>query len=175
LDAIRTGQEVDMALVLNLTRRLVIGVGIAAGLAACGGGGSSSTEPEGRAVPFSRVPADTGVAAWPARTYAVRTAGDWSAAWNTQEFQVSQWPYPLETPIDFGNTMVVGLSMGTGANGCHSLRIEKVTEFSDSVRVEYRRTTDTGGQACTQATVRLVDFVRIPMTNKAVSFAAMTG
>ncbi|MCU0774375.1 MAG: hypothetical protein MUC74_07645 [Ideonella sp.] len=156
----------------NLSRRAAIGLGLAAGLAACGGGDDASVD-EGRAVPFSRVPADTGIAVWPSRTYVVRTPGDWSAAWNTQEFLATQWPWPLQPDVDFASVMVVGLSMGTGPNGCHGLRIERVTELADTVRVEYRRTTDTGTQACTQATVRLVDFVRIPVTTKPVSFAAM--
>ena len=136
---------------------------VATSLVACGG--SNGVQP--REVPFSRV-----AAFWATtdlrQTYAIRTEAEWRTAWQAHE--------PLTTPkterpaVDFTTSMVLGLTLGSGPNGCHGVAIRRVVEQESRVQVEYSVATPAPGVACTQAIVPLTDFVVVERVDKPVAF-----
>ena len=66
--------------------------------------------------------------------------------------------------------MVLGLTQGSGPNGCHGLSIRRVVEQAEQVEVQYAVTVPTGSVACPQAIVPLTDFVVVERIDKPVVF-----
>jgi len=132
-------------------------------LQACGGGGGWQ-EFE---LPLVRLQAF-----WPPkdlrRTYVLRTEAQWQAAWEAHEPPV--WPAMTRPAIDFQRTMVLGLTLGSGPNGCWGMAIRRVVEEATSLRVEYASSEPRPGALCTQAIVALTDFVAVPQSDKPVRF-----
>ncbi|MBE0548064.1 MAG: hypothetical protein IH627_10515 [Rubrivivax sp.] len=143
--------------------RFLITVTLVAVLAACGG---SSTF-ESVELSASRI-----AAFWPTtdlqETYVIRSDSEWQAAWQKHEPQT--YPKTERPQVDFSKNMVVGLSQGTGPNGCHGLSIRRVVEDEEEIRVEYIHATGQPGLACTQATVALTDFVVVSKSEKRATF-----
>ena len=136
-------------------------------LQACGG--SDTFTPFD--LPTSRI-----VASWRVsdvqQTYTIRTAAEWRTAWEANEPQTTpRAEIPL---VDFSQSMVVGLTLGSGPNGCHSVKISRVVEEADVIRVEYQRFPGPTSlpQICTLAIVPLTDFVVIKRSDKRVAFVA---
>lgn len=145
-------------------RALVCATGFAlAGLAACGGG-----EPlQPRELSMTRVSAS-----WAPtdlrQSYALRSDAEWQAAWQAHEPRTTP---PAQRPaVDFSRQMVLGLTQGSGPNGCHGLSIRRVVEQPDQVQVQYAVTTSAGGVGCTQVIVPLTDFVVVERIDKPVVF-----
>ncbi|MFM7705218.1 MAG: hypothetical protein ACKO6D_09970 [Rubrivivax sp.] len=139
-----------------------------AGLCACGGG-----EPfQPRELAMARVStswATTGLR----QTYALRSDTEWRAAWQAHEPRTT--PAAERPVVDFSRQMVLGLTQGTGPNGCHGLSIRRVVEQADQVQVQYAVTLPTGSAACTEALVPLTDFVVVERLDKPVAFAQVSG
>ena len=144
--------------------RLLLALTIA--VTACGG----SDDYEAKEVPMSRIEAS-----WPSKdirkSYVVRMESQWQAAWAEHE----PWALPAEVrpTLDFERVMVVGLTLGSGPNGCHGMSIRRVVDERHEIRVEYRHAEPPGNSLaiCTDSIVPLTDFVAIPRTDKAVYFA----
>jgi hypothetical protein len=145
------------------TRLPAIGLALA-GLAACGGG-----EPlQPRELSMTRVSAS-----WATtdlrQTYALRSDAEWLAAWAVHEPRTT--PAAQRPAVDFSRQMVLGLTQGSGPNGCHGLSIRRVVEQPDQVQVQYAVTTAAaGGAGCTQVIVPLTDFVIVERIDKPVVF-----
>ena len=142
---------------------------LAAALQACGGGSDQPFAPFD--IPTQRISASWRIQDVQ-QTYVIRTAPEWRAAWETHE--PATIPRTAQPLVDFGNNMVVGLTLGAGPNGCHSVRISRVVEEADSIRVEYQRFPGPTSLpvACTLAIVPLTDFVAIKRSDKPVAFVA---
>jgi LPS sulfotransferase NodH len=102
------------------------------------------------------------------QTYALRSDAEWQAAWAVHEPRTT--PAAQRPAVDFSRQMVVGLTQGSGPNGCHGLSIRRVVEQLDQVQVQYAVTVPTGSVACTQAIVPLTDFVIVERIDKPVVF-----
>lgn len=144
--------------------RFLIPVMLAGLLAACGG--SSTLEPV--ELSTSRI-----AAFWPTtnmqETYVIRSDGEWLVAW--QKHEPPTYPKTDRPQIDFSKNMVVGLSLGSGSNGCYRLSIQRVVEEEEEVRVEYIHSMAQAGSICTQAIVALTDFVVVNKSEKRVTFS----
>lgn len=136
---------------------------LAASLSACGG--SDTFQP--RDVSMERV-----AAMWATtdlrQIYSIRTETEWHNAWQTHEPPTT--PSTVRPTIDFSKRMVVGLTLGSGSNGCYGLAIRRVVEEDDQLRVEYAVSTPPVGAGCTQAIVPLTDFVVLERIDKPVAF-----
>lgn len=137
-------------------------------LTACGGSGT----PDPVDLPFVRLQAF-----WPAKelqqTYSLRSDAEWQDAWRVHEPQIAP---PAERPsVDFGRQMILGVTRGTGPNGCHGLTIVRVIEEFAVIRVEYRRAVPPPATLCTQALVALTDFVVVARSGKPVTFQQLGG
>ena len=66
--------------------------------------------------------------------------------------------------------MVVGISLGSGSNGCYGLGIRRVVEEEHEIRVEYRYAEPAEWMLCTMSIVALIDFVEVPKSDKPVYF-----
>jgi LPS sulfotransferase NodH len=150
-----------MSLTLR-TRFFAIGLALA-GLAACGGG-----EPfQPRELSTARMSAS-----WAPtdlrQTYALRSDAEWQAAWQAHAPRTTP---PAQRPaVDFSRQMVLGLTQGSGPNGCHGLSIRRVVEQAEQVEVQYAVTVPNGSVACPQAIVPLTDFVVVERIDKPVVF-----
>jgi LPS sulfotransferase NodH len=102
-------------------------------------------------------------------TYTVRSDAQWQAAWQAHEPRTT--PPAVRPAVDFSRQMVLGLTRGTGPNGCYGLSIQRVVEHADQLVVHYAVSTPSGTAACTQALVALTDFVVVERLDKPVSFA----
>lgn len=153
--------------VRRLSKRLSLSLVLVA-LASCGGG--DDFQPTD--IEFMRVPA-VAFGVWPVQTYTVRTDAEWERAWST--YKTSTMPPPERPQLDFNANVLVGVSLGEGPNGCHRVRILRVTEESRAVRVEYRHDFPDTWSLCTQAIVPLADFVTFTRLEKEVYFVATGG
>jgi LPS sulfotransferase NodH len=150
-----------MSLTLR-TRFFAIGLALA-GLAACGGGEPFQLRELSTArVSASWAPTDL------RQTYALRSDAEWQAAWQAHAPRTTP---PAQRPaVDFSRQMVLGLTQGSGPNGCHGLSIRRVVEQAEQVEVQYAVTVPTGSVACPQAIVPLTDFVVVERIDKPVVF-----
>jgi hypothetical protein len=134
-----------------------------AGLFGCGGGDAAAP----RELAMTRLSA-----AWATtdlrQTYALRSEAEWQAVWQLHEPRTT--PPAVRPAVDFSRQMVLGLTWGTGPNGCHGVAIRGVVDQADRVQVNYAVITPTGGLACTEALVALTDFVVVERLDKPVSF-----
>lgn len=149
------------------SRRTVSVFSLAIALSACGGA-SVSLQPKELA--FTRIRAH-----WryqqAQKTYVVRTEAQWQSAW--QEHDPATLP-PTERPrVDFGTSMVVGVTLGTAPNGCHGLSIQRAVEDECEIVVQYVYSEPPSGSLvlCTQAIVTLTDFVILARSDKPVVFS----
>ena len=102
-------------------------------------------------------------------TYEVRSDADWQDVWATHEPQ-SIPPTP-RLNIDFSRQMIIGVTNGSGPNGCHGLNIQRIIERRDDLLVEYQvRNVSSPLFLCTQSIVSLSDFVVVPRSNKMITF-----
>jgi LPS sulfotransferase NodH len=106
-------------------------------------------------------------------TYTVRSDAQWQAAWQAHEPRTT--PPAARPAVDFSRQMVLGLTRGTGPNGCYGLSIQRVVEHADQLLVHYAVSTPSGTAACTQALVALTDFVVVERLDKPVSFVQAGG
>ena len=147
-----------------ILRTRVFATGLAlAGLAACGGGEPFQLRELSTArVSASWAPTDL------RQTYALRSDAEWQAAWQAHAPRTTP---PAQRPaVDFSRQMVLGLTQGSGPNGCHGLSIRRVVEQAEQVEVQYAVTVPTGSVACPQAIVPLTDFVVVERIDKPVVF-----
>ena len=148
-----------------IVKRLAFAVIAAASLQLSSCGGSGVFEPRELALELVG-------AWWPpkdiAANYVIRSEPDWQSVWKTHEPQI--YPPPERPRVDFGRHMIVGLTLGTGPNGCHGLRIRRVVEEATEVRVEYRRSVVPPLVGCSQSLIALTDFVIVTSTEKPVIF-----
>ncbi len=136
---------------------------LAASLSACGGSGTFQP----RDVPLARI-----AAMWATtdlrQIYSIRTDTEWHNAWQAHEPPTT--PSTVRPTIDFSKSMVVGLTLGSGSNGCYGLNIRRVVEEETRLRVEYAVSTPPVGAGCTQAIVPLTDFVVLERIDKPIAF-----
>lgn len=144
------------------TRRSLLAA-LSGAMAGCGGG----SEDESQSLAFERV-----VQAWMQtalqETYVLRTEVEWQRVWNLH-LPPSFAPVPLPR-VDFSRFMVVGLTLGTGPNGCYGLNILRVLATANQGVVEYRVSEPTPTSVCTLATVALTDFVVVSRLEGPVAF-----
>lgn len=103
------------------------------------------------------------------QTYEVRSDAAWQDVWATHEPQ-SIPPTPRPN-FDFSRQMILGVTNGSGPNGCHGLNIQRIIERRDDLLVEYQVRNDSSPLIlCTQSIVSLSDFVVVPRSNKMITF-----
>jgi hypothetical protein len=134
-----------------------------ASLSACGG--ADTFQP--RQLPITRI-----TALWATtelrHTYVIRTDAEWRSAWQAHEPTTEP---PTERPaIDFTRNMVLGVTLGSGPNGCHGVSVRRVLEEQARVLVEYTVSVPPPGVGCIQAIVPLTDFVVVDHIAKPVAF-----
>ena len=109
---------------------------------------------------------------WPTldrrEAYVVRSDSEWQAVWQLHE--PPTYPRSERPSVDFGRTMVLGITQGSGSNGCYSLAIRRVVEEEAELRVEYRSFEPNPTFICTLSIVPLTDFVKVPKSDKPVYF-----
>lgn len=132
-------------------------------LSACGGSGTAEVSD----VPFSRL--QVRWAAQPLQlTHVIRNDADWAAAWQVHQPLTSP---PTPRPVvDFSRDMVLGLSRGSGPNGCFGLTILRVVDEGAQLVVQYRVSEPPAQQVCTTVIVALTDFVTVPRSDQPVRF-----
>jgi hypothetical protein len=140
---------------------------LCATLLGCGG----ADEAPPREWPLSRVQAWWSIQDLK-QSYAIRSEADWQRVWQLHRPQTLP---EIERPrVDFSRDMVLGLSLGWGPSGCHSISIRRVLEEQHELRVEYLSepalSTRPGVLVCTTALVPLTDFVVVMRSDKSVYF-----
>jgi hypothetical protein len=137
-------------------------------LAACGG-----SDPAPEPVTFQSLQEEL-TRSFPAGTYVFRTEGEMAAAWASAPQQFGE-AKPLPT-IDFSQSMVVGVSLGTGIR-CNIPIIRSVERLSNAdYIVSYTSNEGTGVTtlACLHQW-RLTDFAAVPRTVGTVAFQRVPG
>ncbi|MBH9551942.1 hypothetical protein [Inhella gelatinilytica] len=147
-------------------RRTLMGAGMVT-LVGCGGG----SEDEPVLLALDRI-----VQPWSLTTlqesYVLRTEADWQRVWNLHQ-PATFAPVPLPR-VDFNQFMVLGLTLGTGANGCYGLSIQRVLATSSQAVVEYRFMEPGPNSACTLALVPLTDFAVVRRIDGPVLYRRVT-
>jgi hypothetical protein len=95
---------------------------------------------------------------WPNKTYALRTDGEWEAAW--MEHTPSAIPAPARPKVDFQKSAILGVSLGWGTS-CERVTITKVTREGNTHAVEYRRVNLFPDALCAAHQWPLVAFVLV--------------
>lgn len=112
---------------------------------------------------------------WPQGDFVFRTAQAWSDAWSAAPSLVI--PESMPPQIDFSSKVVIGVDRGWGTSGCAGLSIRRAVEEDTRIVVEYSQSEGTPppNAGCTAVMVQLVDFAKIPYTNKPVAFVRNDG
>ena len=139
---------------------------VATQLSACGGG--DDFEPV--ELPQQRIRASWDYTTL-SETYVIRSEAQWEATWTRHQPRSTG---DVRPQIDFSGFMVLGITRGTAFNGCHDLRITKVTETGDDIRVEFRQSRPVPVYDCAMTLVPLTDFVIVPASAKPVTFVEKT-
>lgn len=141
---------------------------LSAALVACGGGeGFQPRELSMTRLGFAWAPTEL------RQTYALRNEAEWQAAWLAHEPRTT--PPAMRPAVDFSRQMVLGLTQGSGPNGCHGLSIRRVVEQAEQIQVQYAVTVPASDAGCTQAIVPLTDFVVVERLDKPVAFVPAGG
>ncbi len=139
-----------------------------AALVACGGGeGFQPRELSMTRLGFAWAPTEL------RQTYALRSEAEWQAAWQVHAPRTT--PPAAPPAVDFSRQMVLGLTQGSGPNGCHGLSIRRVIEQAEQLQVQYAVTVPASDAGCTQAIVPLTDFVVVERLDKPVAFLPAGG
>jgi hypothetical protein len=141
---------------------------LAVALGACGGGDSEWTEQE---LP-SRALTVSGLlyGEWPVSSMEFDNDAQWSSSWAQN---TALWGYERPAPaVDFSRERVVGVSRGIGF-GCQSLRIERVIEERERVRVEFLFRNPPF--VCGQGSTTLAAFVAIQRMPKPAYYVELPG
>jgi hypothetical protein len=86
----------------------------------------------------------------------------WAALW--AEHHRGQSPTPALPEIDFTESMVVAVYIGTRPNGCYSVGIDRIYRSGDTIVVEYTEQIPSAENICTMALVSPSHLVVIPKT-----------
>ena len=132
-------------------------------LSACGG----AAEDTGQERPFTRIQEPWAYTSL-SEEYVIQSTTDWATTWHRHE---PRW-LPAHDPlmIDFGSSMVVGLTRGYGSSLCDTLTITRVQETSQRLIIGYARGSSAPGQPCAASLSALTDFVVIARSAKPVEF-----
>lgn len=138
---------------------------LAVALCACGGG---TTDWNDRELP-ARVLTFSGsmYGDWPVASMRFDNQAQWQSTW--EEFAAHRGPAPS---VDFSSEQVVGVSKGFGS-GCDNVRIERVVEERERIRVEHLFRRPPVG--CPAAVVTLLAFVAIERIPKPVYYVELSG
>lgn len=150
------------------SRRWVLTTGAALLLAACGGGDSDWTHRElaARALTLDGAWSSASGMQWAASVREFDEPTGWQAFWGFPEGQA------FAPVVDFATERVVGLSLGDGS-GCQTLRISRVVEERDWIRVEYLYQNPRA--VCALRSFQLLGLVAIPRISKPVYYVALAG
>jgi hypothetical protein len=129
---------------------------------ACGGGGSDETT-----VPFVTVATTQHSGFGSAEHVVLRSHTRLKELW--ARMTVDAAPAPS---VDFAGFQVLGVFLGSQADGCHAVVITSVTQTEDSLVVRYHETMEAPGSICNQATVSPAHFVAVAKSSLAVEFEA---
>lgn len=100
----------------------------------------------------------------------VKDANSWNELWaeHTKNFQ----PPPDAPLIDFNDTMVLGVFLGSRPTTCYSVTIETVEQVvKQKVLVKYRE--EKSGGACGQAFTQPLHLISLKTTDLPVEFVAL--
>jgi hypothetical protein len=136
---------------------------LATQLCACGGGDGDFEPVE---LPQQRIRASWDYTTL-SETYVIRSEAQWEATWTRHQ---PRSPGDVRPQIDFSRFMVLGITRGTASSGCFDVRITKVIETGDDIRVEFQQSRPRPGSFCTASVEPLTDFVIVPASSKPVTF-----
>jgi len=129
---------------------------------ACGGGGSNETT-----VPFVTVASTRNSGFGSAEHVVLRSHTTLRALW--ARMTVDAGPAPS---VDFARFQMLGVFLGSQADGCHGVVISSVTRTEDSLVVRYHETMPAPGSICNRATVSPAHFVAVAKSPLPVEFEA---
>jgi hypothetical protein len=102
-----------------------------------------------------------------ARTVVVKDDAAWAALWAQHAGAGAALPR-----VDFSTTMVIGVFMGTQANGCYSTSIGNITKTAgNTLSVLHRDTVPAMGVACTLNMTAPAHLVQVERSDSPVEFA----
>ena len=134
----------------------------AALVTACGGGGSDETT-----VPFVTVASTRHSGFGSAEHVVLRSNTTLRELWARMNVDAASAP-----SIDFAGFQMLGVFLGSQADGCHGVAISSVTRTKDSLVVRYHETMPAPGSICDQATVSPAHFVAVAKSPLPVEFEA---
>jgi hypothetical protein len=143
-------------------RTRLLAVLAAALVNACGGGGSVETT-----VPFATVASTRHSGFGSAEHVVLRSHTTLRELW--ARMTVDAAPAPS---VDFARFQVLGVFLGSQADGCRGVVISRVTRTKDSLVVRYHETMPAPGSICNQATVSPAHFVAVAKSPLPVEFEA---
>jgi hypothetical protein len=129
---------------------------------ACGGGGSDET-----AVPFVTVARTQQSGFGSAEHVVLRSHTKLRELW--ARMTVDAAPAPS---VDFAGFQVLGVFLGSEADGCHGVVISSVTRTEDSLVVRYHETMPGPDSICNGASVSPAHFVALAKSPLPVEFEA---
>ena len=103
--------------------------------------------------------------------YVIRSESEWQSVWALHEPRTI--PATQRPSLDFQASMILGLTLGSGSNGCEGVSIRRAVEEEREIRVEYRQNKVDPSMACTASIVSLTDFVSVPQSDKHVVFVSV--
>jgi hypothetical protein len=129
---------------------------------ACGGGGDDETT-----VPLVTVASTRHSGFGSAEHVVLRSHTALRELW--ARMTVGAAPAPS---VDFAGFQMLGVFLGSQADGCHGVVISSVTRTEDSLVVRYHETMPAPGSICNQATVSPAHFVAVAKSPLPVEFEA---
>ena len=129
---------------------------------ACGGAGSGET-----AVPFVTVASTRHSGFGSAEHVVLRSQTALRELW--ARMTVDAAPAPS---VDFAGFQMLGVFLGSQAEGCHGVMISSVTRTQDSLVVRYHETTPAPGSTCNPTTASPAHFVAVAKSPLPVEFEA---
>ncbi|HZV64303.1 MAG TPA: hypothetical protein VFG03_05250 [Telluria sp.] len=121
------------------------------------------------ALPFSVVEHSTRSNIGAARQVLVRDAAAWAALW--KEHQGDAAPLPA---VDFGKSMLVGVFLGSQANGCYSSSFSRVYRNGKKIVAVHADTVPGHGVLCTMNVTTPAELIRVERSDDPVEFASQS-
>lgn len=153
-----------------LRAAILLGLGLSAALAGCGGAQESEAPPQPLAQKTVDMDRYSGVTE--AQTVLISDATAWQDLWARHKRE--QDPVPRKPSIDFSQQMVVAVFAGERPDTCAAVTIQKVYRANNRLVVEYTEPPPDPAAVCSALTTHPAQLVAIPRGPGPVEFIKNT-
>jgi hypothetical protein len=130
---------------------------------------SAPPEPEAREVTVLREWSGGTCGVAEPKQVVIRDSDAWKSLW--KEMQSQRTPAPATPDVDFSREMVVGVFLGQKPTGGYSVRVTRIEQAPDVLKVEFKETRPAPDSIVTQALTQPYHLVVVPKQEGRLDFA----